>query len=88
MKKMRNISVDDILTLLSPRLHQLDLTKEDVDNSTSLLAQGVLDSMSFLEFIVEVESNFNIELDLSDLDPSEFTSLDNLITLLNNADSN
>jgi acyl carrier protein len=49
-----------------------------------LLNQGILDSMSFLEFIVDIESAFNIELDFSELDPSEFTSIDNIVKLIEN----
>jgi acyl carrier protein len=68
--------------LLQPKLEELGLSINDIDIKESLLNQGILDSMSFLEFMVEIESTFNTEFDFSELDPSEFTSIDNLIKLI------
>lgn len=81
---MENNVKNKIIELLQPKLEELGLTLNDLDSSESLLNQGILDSMSFLEFTVDVESTFDIELDFSELDPSEFTSIDNLVKLINN----
>lgn len=88
MRNMKNISREEIINLLIPRLHQLGLSKEDIDPNLSLLNQGILDSISFLEFIVEVEANLDVELDFSELDPTEFTSIEGLYKLLINGNSN
>lgn len=49
-----------------------------------LLAQGTLDSMGFVELLVHIESVVGKKVDLTDLDPSEFTSVSGLSkTLLN-----
>jgi acyl carrier protein len=79
---MENMTKNKIVELLRPKLEELGLSVNDLDVTESLLNQGILDSMSFLEFIVDIESAFNIELDFSELDPSEFTSIENIIKLI------
>jgi acyl carrier protein len=81
---MENMTKNKIVELLRPKLEELGLSVNDLDVTESLLNQGILDSMSFLEFIVDIESAFNIELDFSELDPSEFTSIDNIVKLIEN----
>ena len=76
--------MDEILKLLQPKLIDFGLNKEDVLINESLLSQGILDSVSFLEFLAEIESLFQIEIDFSDLDPSEFTSIEKLIKIVGN----
>lgn len=81
---MKEISEEQIIEVLKPRLSILGLSVSDVDPDQSLLEQGILDSMSFLEFIVDIESTFGVELDFSELDPSEFTSVKKIKKLINN----
>ena len=81
---MGNTTKNKLIELLQPKLEELGLSKSDIDTKESLLHQGILDSMAFLEFTVNIESTFNIEFDFSELDPSEFTSIDNLIKLIEN----
>ena len=79
---MENMTKNKIVELLQPKLEELGMSVHDLDATESLLSQGILDSMSFLEFTVDIESAFNIELDFSELDPSEFTSIENIIKLI------
>lgn len=81
---MENTTKNKLIELLQPKLEELGLSAGDIDTKESLLNQGILDSMSFLEFTVDIESTFNIEFDFSELDPSEFTSIDNLVKLIEN----
>jgi acyl carrier protein len=81
---MENMTKNKIVELLQPKLEELGMSVHDLDATESLLSQGILDSMSFLEFTVDIESAFNIELDFSELDPSEFTSIDNIVKLIEN----
>lgn len=81
---MQNTTKKKLIELLQPKLEELGLSVSDIDSKESLLNQGILDSMSFLEFTVDIESTFNIEFDFSELDPSEFTSIDNLVKLIEN----
>ena len=81
---MENKTKNKIIELLQPKLEELGLLVNDIDMNESLLNQGILDSMSFLEFIVDIESNFNIQFDFSELDPSEFTSIEKIIKHIEN----
>lgn len=81
---MRNNLKQEIIQLLKPRLDELGVSESELDYNESLLSQGILDSMSFLEFTMELESNFDVEFDFSESDPSEFTSIENIIKLIEN----
>lgn len=68
--------------LVETKAKAAGLTLADVDPKESLLTQGILDSISFLELILELESTFEIQIDFENLDPSEFTSLIKLEELI------
>lgn len=73
---------DKIISLIKPQLRAVAVKETDVKQDESLLLQGILDSISFLELIVQLESFYDIEIDFGDLDPSEFTTLNNLSRLI------
>ena len=77
-----NSIVDKIFEILKPKLELLNMPVELVELDESLLQQGILDSISFLEFIVTLEQTCNIEIDFEDLDPSEFTSINQLASIV------
>ncbi|QCX38811.1 acyl carrier protein [Aureibaculum algae] len=79
------INRDSLLELLSTRLQLLEIEKGDVDTEQSLFEQGILDSLSFLEFAVEIEGKYDIELDFSELEPTEFNSIEKLSKIIENA---
>lgn len=81
---MENNLKQEVIQLLKPRLDELGVPESDVDMNESLLSQGILDSMSFLEFTVELESKFDVEFDFSESDPSEFTSIENIVKHIQN----
>ena len=56
----------------------LTAVKVDVKEDMDLIASGVLDSIGFIELLVYVESITGQKIDLSDLDPDEFTSIKGL----------
>jgi len=49
--------------------------------STSLVGEGFLDSLGFLELSTAVEHQFGIELDYTEDDPEHFVTLDGYIQL-------
>lgn len=42
-----------------------------VSDNFDMLAEGVIDSLGFLELIVELESRLGVEIDLSDMNPEQ-----------------
>lgn len=47
-------------------------------NDASLVGEGALDSLAFVELIAEVEEEFGVEIDFLEADAEEFTTLDGL----------
>jgi acyl carrier protein len=47
----------------------------------NLFNAGVIDSMGFLELVASVETEFGLEIDFSEMDPAEFTTLEGLVEL-------
>ena len=45
---------------------------------TNLIESGLLDSISFVELIVFMEGQTGCNIDLSDVDPSDFTTAEGL----------
>ncbi len=78
---MKNTTQEKIIEIILEKLEGESLP-ENFDRGKSLLEQGIFDSLSFLEFMVDLESTFDVELDFSELDPSEFTSVENLAKLI------
>ncbi|TLY16731.1 MAG: methyltransferase domain-containing protein, partial [Nitrospirae bacterium] len=56
----------------------LSAVKVDVKEDMDLIANGILDSIGFIELLVYVESITGQKINLSDLDPDEFTSIKGL----------
>lgn len=73
-----------IMTLLENRLQLLGIERSDVALDVSLFDQGIVDSISFMELIVTIDDEFDIELDFSKMEPSEFDSIENLAKIISN----
>lgn len=73
-----------IIDLLENRLHLLGIESADVVHEVSLFDQRIVDSISFMELIVSIEEEFDIELDFSDMEPSEFDTIENLSKIISN----
>lgn len=52
-------------------------------NSTSLIADGILDSLDIMNLIMELESEFDIEIDPEDVVSGNFESVDAIVALIN-----
>lgn len=53
-------------------------TAAHLDNSASLLEQGIVDTTGVLELVLFVEETYGLSVDQSDLLPENFDSIDNL----------
>jgi len=71
-----------LLNILKPKLELFNKDPGEVALDESLMELGILDSMSFLEFIVSLEEIFQTELDLSEMEPSEFSTIQQLSKLI------
>ena len=55
-----------------------DGTGTQIDNSASLLEQGIVDPTGVLELVLFVEETYGFGVEQSDLQPENFDSVDNL----------
>lgn len=54
----------------------------NLGDDTELKESGILDSMSTLKLVTFLEERFNVELEASDLDPSNLASVANIARLV------
>lgn len=69
-----------ILEACGPALADFGITAADAPGDLDLRGSGMIDSLGFVEVIVELEEKLDIEIDLEDLDPEQITVLDPLAT--------
>ena len=55
---------------------------ETTDNETSLQADLALDSLAMVMLLIEIEEEFGIELDESDMNPFELNTVQDIIDLV------
>lgn len=67
-----------ILEACGPALAEFGITAADAPADLDLRGSGMIDSLGFVEVIVELEERLGIEIDLEDLDPEQITVLDPL----------
>jgi acyl carrier protein len=53
----------------------------EISGDTELLGTGILDSFSFLDLIMHIESTTGLQIDLAEADPSEFAVVRGLCNL-------
>lgn len=76
MKTMREDELLDRIRQWIRQTHQSTAADTvDLSDGTDLIASGLLDSMAFIELIVFVETLTEAKIDLSDIDPAEFTTI-------------
>jgi acyl carrier protein len=67
-----------ILEACGPALADFGITATEAPGDLDLRGSGMIDSLGFVEVIVELEEKLGIEIDLEDLDPEQITVLDPL----------
>jgi len=68
---------DEIIELFPSRL---GLDEPSVD--TDLFEAGVLDSMSFVELLLQIETTFGIKLNLGDIEFENFRSVERIAEII------
>lgn len=67
-----------VLEACGPALAEFGIDPENAPGDFDLRASGTIDSLGFVELVVELEEKHGIELALEDLDPEQITVLDPL----------
>jgi acyl carrier protein len=58
-----------------------------LDDEFNIVDSGVLDSIGFIDLITSIEDQFDLEIDLSEADPDEFTTLAGLVDVCTSPDA-
>jgi len=71
-----------IILVLKEKLELFGIKGEEVKGDFDLVKSGLMDSMSFVDFIGDMEQHFGKEIDFDKvMDDENFTTLDGLIKL-------
>ncbi len=54
----------------------IDLT--NIDENTSLIESGIIDSMMFVNILLEIEEKYNVEIDFENIEMSSITTIKGL----------
>ncbi len=57
---------------------------DKISNATKLFDEGIFDSMGLLNLITFLEENFKIKIEDSELDISNFGSIDSIVSFIGN----
>jgi acyl carrier protein len=63
-------------------------SEPEITGDTDLMATGLLDSFGFIDLLLYVEGQTGIKVDLTDVDPSEFTVVNGLCDIALGAANN
>lgn len=71
----------------STRKTLIDLLSEirpdvDFENETALIDDGVIESLDIVAIVTEIMAQFDIEINVDDLLPENFNSLDDILALI------
>jgi acyl carrier protein len=76
---MTRRSAHDVKTLLLSCLERsmfpAGLAPDDVPDDFDMRAEGVVDSLGFVQLITELEQRLGFDIDLADLDPEQLTTV-------------
>lgn len=75
--------MEELIKLLQEIRPDVDFEKE-----TELVDDGILDSMDIVSIISEIDDRFGVQIRITELDPDNFNSAENLWSLINQLKSN
>lgn len=66
-------------------LEILSEIKPDIDfnNEVNLVDDGILDSLSIIRLVSEIEDEFDVSIGVADLIPENFNTVQDIMTLIN-----
>jgi acyl carrier protein len=72
-----------ILDLIGEKLAVFNIKRGEVNNDFDLVKSGLLDSMSFIDLVAELEDKYKLEVDFEEAaDNNDFTTMGGLIQLI------
>jgi acyl carrier protein len=72
-----------LLDWLDDNYHFGDASELVADDDMSFLDNGILDSLGFVQLILMLENQFNVQIDRKDIRPQNFDGMRKIITYVN-----
>lgn len=76
---MNKLNKDDVMRLIT----KCSVNKPGIDKSNNYITDGYFDSLTMMNLISEIEDQYGIELDIPDIEPENFESLDSIFEMIN-----
>ncbi len=75
--------MDNIESQIISIFQGFDVDLINIDENISLIESGIIDSMSFINALLEIEEIFNVEIDFENVEIESITSIKGLLNYLN-----
>ena len=78
-----------VVEMLEQKMRERGMEAGEMDDDFAFIGSGAIDSLGFLELLASIESRFDVDIDFSEKDPSEFLSLGGFVkSILSMEDQN
>lgn len=70
---------DDVLVKLAEVFRSYNIDIDNVDKSRSLIESNVIDSITFVNMLLDIEDNLGVLINFDEIDMEKLVYIDNLI---------
>lgn len=71
--------MDNIYLSLKNIFSNNNINIENIDNNISMIENGIIDSMTFVNILLTIEEEFNTEIDFENIELQSISSINGLI---------
>lgn len=72
------MSENDIRKIIYKIFEQNDISLQNINENTSLISNGIVDSMTFVNILLAIEEVLNIEIDFENIDINSIVTINSL----------
>ena len=72
------MSENDIRKIIYKIFEQNDISLQNINENTSLISNGIVDSMTFVNILLAIEEELNIEIDFENIDINSIVAINSL----------
>lgn len=72
------MSENDIRKIIYKIFEQNDISLQNINEDTSLISNGIVDSMTFVNILLAIEEKLNIEIDFENIDINSIVTINSL----------
>lgn len=76
------MSENDIRKIIYKIFEQNDISLQNINEDTSLISNGIVDSMTFVNILLAIEEELNIEIDFENIDINSIVTIKNLCDIV------